>query len=135
MGRDEIRAPLKTPGWEANWSLKGLVFEKREIPEYPDKNLLEQGRKPTWKSTHLWRRRRDSNPGQIGGRRVLSSHHRATLLYTSAITREPIKSNHSDDAKKTIGFMRKQQLCTSSLFLVHFFDVHCTTATSFPFPF
>ena len=42
MGRDEIRAPLKTPGWEANWSLEGLVFEKREIPEYPDKNLLEQ---------------------------------------------------------------------------------------------
>ena len=102
MGRDEIRAPLKTPGWEASWSLEGLVFEKKEIPEYPDKNLLEQGRKPTWKSTHLWRRRRDSNPGQIGGRRVLSSHHRATLLYTSAISREPIKSNHSDDVKKQL---------------------------------
>ena len=79
-----------------------LVFEEREIPEYPEKNLSEQGRKPTSKSTHLWRGRRDSNSGQIGGRRVLSPHHCATLLCTSAISREPIKSNHSDDVKKQL---------------------------------
>ena len=115
--------------------LEGLVFEKREIPEYPDKNLLEQGRKPTWKSTHLRRRRRDSNPDQIGGRRVLSSHHRATLLYTSAMSREPIKSNHSDDVKKQLDLWENNSSARASLFLVHFFDVHCTTATSFPFPF
>ena len=100
-----------------------------------DKNLLEQGRKPTSKSTHLWRRRRYSNPGQIGGRRVLSSHHRATLLYTSAISREPIKSNHSDDVKKQLDLWENNSSARASLFLVHFFDVHCTTATSFPFPF
>ena len=36
------------------------------------KNLLEQGREPTTNSTHIWRRRRDLNPGHIGGRRALS---------------------------------------------------------------
>ena len=34
--------------------------------EYPEKNLSEQGREPTTNSTHIWRRRRDSNPGHIG---------------------------------------------------------------------
>ena len=29
-------------------------------------------RKPTTNSTHMWRRRRDLNPGHIGGRRALS---------------------------------------------------------------
>ena len=31
-------------------------------------NLTEQRREPTTNSTHIWRRRRDSNPGHIGGR-------------------------------------------------------------------
>ena len=31
----------------------------------------EQGREPTTNSTHIWRRVRESNPGHIGGRRVL----------------------------------------------------------------
>ena len=31
-----------------------------------------EGRKLTTNSTHIWRRRQDSNPGHIGGRRVLS---------------------------------------------------------------
>ena len=31
-----------------------------------------EGRKPTTNSTHIWCRRQDSNPGHIGGRRVLS---------------------------------------------------------------
>ena len=49
-----------------------LVFEERGKPEYPEKNLLEQGREPTTNSSHIWHRRRDLNPGYIGGRRVLS---------------------------------------------------------------
>ena len=32
----------------------------------------EQEREPTTNSTHIWRRRRDLNPGHIGGRRALS---------------------------------------------------------------
>ena len=56
----------------SNWNLKVLVFKERGKPEYPEKNLSEQGREPTTNSTHIWRRRQDSNPGHIGGRRVLS---------------------------------------------------------------
>ena len=54
-----------------------LVFEERGKPEYPEKNLSEQGREPTTNSTHIWCRRRDLNPGHIGGRQVLSPlvHH------------------------------------------------------------
>ena len=51
---------------------ESLVFKERGKPEYPKKNLSEQGREPTTNSTHIWRRRQDSNPGHIGGRRVLS---------------------------------------------------------------
>ena len=47
-----------------------LVFEERGKPEYPEKNLSEQSRQRT-NSAHLWRRVRKSNPGHIGGRRVL----------------------------------------------------------------
>ena len=47
-----------------------LVFEERWKPEYPEKNLSEQGREPT-NSTHIWRRRRDLNPGNIDEWRVL----------------------------------------------------------------
>ena len=56
----------------SNWNLKVLVFKERGKPEYPEKNLSEQGREPTTNSTHIWRRRQESNPGHIGGRRVLS---------------------------------------------------------------
>jgi len=49
-----------------------LVFRERGKPEYPEKNRSEQGREPTTNSTHIRRRRQDSNPGHIGGRRVLS---------------------------------------------------------------
>ena len=56
----------------SNWNLEVLVFEERGKPEYPEKNLSEQGREPTTNSTHIWRRRRDLNPGHIAGRRVLS---------------------------------------------------------------
>ena len=56
----------------SNRNLEVLVFKERGKPEYPMKNLSEQGREPTTISTHIWRRRRDLNPGHIGGRRVLS---------------------------------------------------------------
>ena len=49
-----------------------LVFEERGKPEYPEKNLSEQGREPTTNSTHIWHRRRDLNPGHMDGRRALS---------------------------------------------------------------
>ena len=42
-----------------------LVFEERGKPENPEKNLSEQRREPTANSTHIWRRRRDLNPGHI----------------------------------------------------------------------
>ena len=48
------------------WNLEKLVFEEREKPEYPVKNLSEQSREPTTNSTHIWRRVRKSNPGHIG---------------------------------------------------------------------
>ena len=56
----------------SNWNLKVLVFEERGKPEYPEKNLSEQRREPTANSTHIWRRRRDLNPGHIGARWALS---------------------------------------------------------------
>ena len=31
----------------SNWNLEMLVFEARGKPEYPEKNLTEQGREPT----------------------------------------------------------------------------------------
>ena len=49
-----------------------LVFAERGKPKYPEKNLSEQTREPTTNSTHVWHRVRESNPGHIGGRRVLS---------------------------------------------------------------
>ena len=63
---------LCLPDSWSNWNLKMLVFEERGKPEYPEKNLSEQWREPTTNSTHVWCRRRDLNPGHIGGRRVLS---------------------------------------------------------------
>ena len=48
-----------------------LVFEEWGKLEYPGKNLSEQSREPT-NSTHIRRRIRESIPGHIGGRRVLS---------------------------------------------------------------
>ena len=48
-----------------------LIFEERGNPEYPEKNLSVWSREPT-NSTHIWRRVWASNPGHIGGRRVLS---------------------------------------------------------------
>lgn len=49
----------------------GNVFEERRKPEFLVKNPSEQRREQTTNLTHIWRRRRDMNPGQIDGRRVL----------------------------------------------------------------
>ena len=57
---------------KSNWNLEALLFKERGKLEYPEKNLSEQGREPTTNSTYIWRRCRGSNPGHIGGRRVVS---------------------------------------------------------------
>ena len=60
------------PRSKSNWNLDVLGLKKSRKPEYPEKNLSEQGRELTTNSTHIWRRHRDLNPGHIGGRQVLS---------------------------------------------------------------
>ena len=40
--------------------------------EVPGENLSANGREPLTNSTNIWRRRLDSNPGHIGGKRALS---------------------------------------------------------------
>jgi len=37
----------------SHWDLKMLFFEERGKPEYPEKNLSEQSRKPTTNSTNI----------------------------------------------------------------------------------
>ena len=59
---------LSLPDSWSNWNLEISVFEERGKPEYPEKNLLEQRRESTTNSNHIWRRRRDLNPGHIGRR-------------------------------------------------------------------
>ena len=56
----------------SNWNLELKVFKEWGKTEYPEKNLSDQGRESTTNSTHVWRRRQDSNPGHIGGRLVFS---------------------------------------------------------------
>ena len=63
---------LHLPDAWSNWNLEMLVFEERGKLEYPEKNLLEQGREPTTNSTHIWHQTWELNPGHIGGRGVLS---------------------------------------------------------------
>ena len=62
---------LRLPDSWSNWNLEMLFFEETGKPQYPEKNLSEQRREPTTNSTHIWRRRRDLNPGHICGRRAL----------------------------------------------------------------
>ena len=56
----------------SNWNLEVLVFEGRGKPEYPEKNLSEQGREPTTNSTHIWRQRRElkTRATLVGGERT-----------------------------------------------------------------
>ena len=99
---------LRLPDSWSNWNLEMLVFEERGKPEYPEKNLSEQRRKPTTNSTHIWRRRRDLNPGHTGWRRALSPlcH---LLLPKTVIVRSKIqmlgmllKVVHGQEKKHTI---------------------------------
>ena len=59
----------------SNCNLEMLVLVEGGKPEYPEKNLLEQGREPTTNSTHIWSWAWESNPGHIGGRWALSPLH------------------------------------------------------------
>ena len=52
-----------------------LVFEERGKPEYPEKNLSEQGREPTTNSTHIWRRDRGQLLGQVQKDRSIKQSH------------------------------------------------------------
>ena len=45
---------LRLPDSWLNWNLKMLVFEEREKPGYPEKNLSEEGREPTRNSTSTY---------------------------------------------------------------------------------
>ena len=51
------------------WSVRFCGGRKNGVP---GEKSLAQGREPTTNSTHMWRRVRESNPCQSGGRRVLS---------------------------------------------------------------
>ena len=78
---------LRLPDSWSNWNLEMLVFEERAKPEYPEKNLSQQRRKPTTNSTHVERLRRDLNPGHIGGRRVLSAQrHQISYKFAAICT-------------------------------------------------
>ena len=61
-----------------------LIFEERGKPEYPEKNLSEQGREPTTNSTHIWGRRRD-----------LSNHPCSPSRYYGQFSLSPGKVNPS----------------------------------------
>ena len=66
---------LHLPDYLSNWNLEMLVFlifEETKKPEYPKKSLSEQRIEPATNSTHIWRHRRDLNPGHTGGGRALS---------------------------------------------------------------
>ena len=52
---------------------------ERRKPEFPKKNLSEQSREPT-SSTHICRPACESNPANIGGKRVLSPCTAPSLL-------------------------------------------------------
>ena len=73
----EVAHPHSHSGSSSTWFPVELEFRNVGFwgggnLDYPEKNLSEQRREPTTNSTHIWHRRRDLNPGQIGGRRVLS---------------------------------------------------------------
>ena len=40
----------------SDWNLEMLIFEEREIPQNPEKNLSEQTKEPTTNLTHSWPR-------------------------------------------------------------------------------
>ena len=84
---------LHLPDSWSNWNLEMLGFKGRGKPEYPEKNLSQQGREPTTISTHIWCRSRDLNLGHIGGRRVLSQLHHPLLPKTKAKGKAPVNKS------------------------------------------
>ena len=62
---------LCLPDSRSNWILEMMVFEEKGKPEYQEKDLSEEGREQTTNLTPIWRR--DLNPGNIGGRRALTT--------------------------------------------------------------
>ena len=71
--------------FRVNWNLEMLVFEERGKPEYPEKNLSEQGREPTFDA--------ESDPGHIGGRPAWETNARKThLLIYSNLNRAQLES-------------------------------------------
>ena len=54
---------LRLPDSWSNYNLEMFVFEERGKPEYLEKSPSEQGKEPITNSTHIWRRRRDFEPG------------------------------------------------------------------------
>ena len=66
--------------------LKRLPAFQIEL-EFGSVGFLGEGKtraEPTTNSTHIWRRRQDSNPGDIGGRTVLSPLRQALLPKVSS---------------------------------------------------
>ena len=59
----------RLPDFWSNWNLEMLTFVETGKPGVPREQPFGE---TATNSAHAWRRRRDLNPGHIGGRRVLS---------------------------------------------------------------
>ena len=66
----------------SNWNLKRLVFEERGEPEYPEKNLSEQRREPKTNPAHIWRRVRETNPGNTAKRALPPLRHPCSQCFS-----------------------------------------------------
>ena len=64
--------------------LEMSLLDQEGKPEFPEKNLSEQRREPTTnRSTQIWRRIRESNPGHTSAGRVLLSLRQPCYFATS----------------------------------------------------
>ena len=82
------------PGWIGIWERWCLLREENRSTR---RKPSEQGREQTTHSTHIWRQHRESNPGHISGRRVLSSlRHPCTpkFEYASRPTKKLVNLDH-----------------------------------------
>ena len=77
----------EAPDSRLNWNLEMLGFEGTGRPEYPENNLLVQGREPITNSTHVQQEFENQNQATLVGGEC--SHHCAipaphyyALLYT-----------------------------------------------------
>ena len=112
-----------------------LVFEERGKPEYTEKNLSEQGRKPTTNSTHMWRPVWESNPGHIGGRRALSPlrHPCSPPFLTAPFLCDSLKFESPHSCMPQTGSVLKYNTNPVLALSLLWWGVHVTT--SFPGPF